>query len=162
MLRTVPVEGLDVDENDPLNDVGFAGGTEGFDEGWGFLVVLVDLDSAEDLEPGLVGIVHEEEGHVWIVFQVSQADVLLVAAQVCEAEETGVDDTNEAFGAAAMLYVGPTGFADGGHVEAVAALDEILLRWAETVSLRRTLLHALVLAPAAVLLLMFFDQTSEG
>jgi len=96
------------------------------------------------------------------VFEISKTDVLLVAAQVCEAEEPGVDDTNEAFGAAAVLYVGPAGFADGSHVEAVAALDKVLLRWAETISLRRTLLHALILAPAAVLLLMFFDETSEG
>jgi hypothetical protein len=96
------------------------------------------------------------------VFEIAEADVLLVAAKVCEAEECVVDNANEAFGAAAMLYVGPAGFADRRHVEAVAALDEILLRWAETISLRRTLLHALILTPAAVLLLMFFDKTSEG
>ena len=38
-------------------------GAEGFDEGGGFRVVFVDLDAAEDLEAGLVGVVHEEEGY---------------------------------------------------------------------------------------------------
>jgi hypothetical protein len=56
VLGTVPVEALDVDENDPLYDVGLVGGAEGFDEGWSLLVVFVDLDAAEDLEPGLVGV----------------------------------------------------------------------------------------------------------
>ena len=95
--------------------------------------------------------------------QIAQADVLLVAAQVGEAEESGVDDADEAFGAAAMLHVGPAGLADGGHVEAVAALDEVLL-WRGRGCRRAgaALLHALVLAPAAVFLLMFFDERSEG
>jgi hypothetical protein len=96
------------------------------------------------------------------MFEIAQADVLLVAAQICEADETWIDDANEAFGAAAVLHVGPAGFADGSHIEAVAALDEVLFRGAEAVSLRRTLLHPLILAPAAVFLLMFFDETSEG
>jgi hypothetical protein len=86
----VPVVGLDVDEDDSFYDVrccgiGLIGGAEAFDEGWGLLVVLVDLDSAEDLEAGLIGIVHEEDGHAGVVIEVSQADVLLVAAQVWEA-----------------------------------------------------------------------------
>jgi hypothetical protein len=55
---------------------------------------------------------HEEEGYARIVFEISQANVLLVAAQIREADETGVDDTNEAFGAAAMLYVRPACLAD--------------------------------------------------
>ena len=67
VLRAVPVEGFDVDEDDSLDDVGLVGGAEGFDEGWGFVVVLVDLDAAEDLEAGLVGVVHEEEGYAGIV-----------------------------------------------------------------------------------------------
>ena len=74
--------------------------------------MFVDLNSAENLEAGLVGVVHEEEGHTWVVFEISQADVLLVAAKIREAEESGVDDTNEAFGAAAMLHVRPAGLAD--------------------------------------------------
>jgi hypothetical protein len=96
------------------------------------------------------------------VFEISEADVLLVAAQVCEAEESGVDDANEAHRAAAMLYIGPAGFADRGHVEAVATLDEVLLRGTERVARRTTLLHALILAPAAVFLLVFFDERGEG
>ena len=98
VLRAVPVEAFDVDEDDSFDDIGLVDGTEGFDECWGFRVVLVDLDAAEDLEAGLVGVVHEEEGHAGVVFEIAQADVLLVAAQVCEAEESGVEDANEALG----------------------------------------------------------------
>ena len=39
---------------------------------------------AEDLETRLVGVVHEEEGDARIVLQISQADVLFVAAQIGE------------------------------------------------------------------------------
>ena len=73
-----------------------------------------------------------------------------------------IDDADEAFGAAAVLDIGPSGFADGGHVEAVAALEEVLLGGGESVAEGRGLLHALVLAAAAVLLLLFFDEWGEG
>jgi hypothetical protein len=162
MLRAVPVEGLDVDEDDPLDDVGFVCGAEGFDEGWSFLIVLVDLDATEDLEASLVGIVHEEQSHARIVLQIAEADVLLVAAQVREADERWVHDTDKALGAAAVLYVGPTGLADGGHVDAVAALDEVLFCRAERVARGRVLRHALVLTAAAMFNLMFFDEGREG
>jgi hypothetical protein len=69
---------------------------------------------------------------------------------------------NEARRAAAMLYVWPAGLADGGHVEAVAALDECLFSGAKGVSERGTLLHALVLSPAAMFKLVIFDAGSEG
>ena len=74
--------------------------------------MFVDFDATENLETGLVGIVHEEEGYARIVIKVSQADVLLVAAEICEAEKGRIDDANEASGAAAMLHVGPAGLAD--------------------------------------------------
>ena len=41
-------------------------------------------------------------------------------------------------------------------------LDEVLLGRAEGVSQGRSLLDALILTPAAVFLLMFFDARSEG
>ena len=88
--------------------------------------MLVGLDAAEDLEARLVRVVHEEEGDAVVVVEVAEADVLLVAAIVCEADEGGIEDVDEAFGASAMLDVGPAGLADGGHVEAVTALDEVL------------------------------------
>ena len=84
--------------------------------------MFVDFDATEDLEAGLVGVVHEEQGDAGVVFEIAETDVLLVAAKICEADEPRVDDTDEAVGAAAMLDVGPAGLADGGHVEAVAAL----------------------------------------
>jgi hypothetical protein len=162
VLRTVPVESFDVYEDDSFNDVGVVNGTKGFDEGGGFVVVLVDLDAPKDFEACLVGVVHEEESDACVVVEVPQTDVLLVAAQIREADKARVNNTNEAFGTATMLYVGPAGFADRGHVEAVAAPDELLLRGAEGISWRPGLFHSLVLAPAAVFLLVFLDEGSEG
>jgi len=162
VLGTVPIEALDVDEDDSLYDVGLVDGAKGFDEGWGFIIVLVDFDVPEDFEARLVGVVHEEQGDAGVVVEVSKTDVLLVAAEIREADKPGIEDTNKPAGSPAMLDVGPAGLADRGHVEAVALLNEFLLRWAEAISLRGTLLHALILAPAAVFLLVFLDETGEG
>ena len=162
MLGAVPVEAFDVDEDDSLYDVGLIGGAKGFDEGGSLGVVFVDFDAAEDFETRLVRVVHEEEGYAGIVVEVAEADVLLVAAEVCEAEEPGIDDANEALGSAAVLDVGPAGFADRGHIEAIAAFDEVLFGRAEEVSLGCGLRNTLVLVAAAVLLLMFFDERREG
>ena len=61
-----------------------------------------------------------------------------------------------------MLDVGPAGLGDGGHVEAVAEGEEVLLVGAELVVAGERGLHALVLAAAAVLGLLFFDAGREG
>ena len=72
-----------------LDDVGVVGRAKGFDEGGGLLVVLVDFDAPEDLETGLVGVVHEEQGDARVVFEIAKTDVLLVAAKIREADEPG-------------------------------------------------------------------------
>ena len=97
------------------------------------VVVLVDLGVAEDLEARLVGVVHEEECDAVVVGEIAERDVLLVAAEVGEGDEVGAKDVDEAGRAAAMLDVGPAGLGDGGHVEAVAEGDEVLLVRAELV-----------------------------
>ena len=89
VLGAVPVEAFDVDEDGAFDDgVGF-GGAELLDEHGGRVVVLVDLGAAEDFEAGLVGVVHEEEGDAVVVVKIAEADVLLVAAEVGEADEVG-------------------------------------------------------------------------
>ncbi len=42
-----------------------------------------------------------------------------VTPEVGKADGVSVDRFQEARGSSAMLYVGPAGFADAGHVEAV-------------------------------------------
>ena len=123
--------------------------------------MLVDFDVSEDLEPDLVRIVHEEEGDAGVVLEIPCADVLLIATKVREAEEFGTDDMDETFGASAMLYVGPAGLADGGHVEAVAKLDEVLLIGAQSVANQGRLFHTLILTAAAVLNLQIFNKGCE-
>ncbi len=113
--------------------------------------------SAEDLEARLVGVVHEEERDAVVVGEIAERDVLLVAAEISEADEIGAKDVDEAGRASAMLDVGPAGLGDGGHVEAVAESEEVLLVGAELVVAGERSLHALVLAAAAVFGLTFFD-----
>src|SRR5271170_7979632 len=99
VLRAVPVEAFDVNENDSFYDAGFVGGAEGFDECWSLGVVLVDFDAPENLETGLVGVVHEEEGYAVVMLEVAEADVLPVGAQIGESKEGRADDPDETFGA---------------------------------------------------------------
>ena len=94
--------------------------------------------------------------------EIAEGDVLLVAAKVGEADEVGAKDVDESWRPAAMLDVGPAGLGDGGHVEAVAEGEELLLVVAEIVVARERGLHALVLAAAAMLGLAIFDAGSEG
>ncbi len=90
------------------------------------------------------------------------ADVLLVAAEVGDAESRWIEDVDEAGLAAAMLDVGPASLADGGHVEAVAEADEGLLVGPEYVACRTEFFHTGILATAAVFFLLFFDERGEG
>jgi hypothetical protein len=96
------------------------------------------------------------------MLQIAEADVLLVATEVCKADEDWVDDVDEAFVAASMLDVGPAGFAYRGHVKAVAVLDKRFLRRTESASGGRGLFHTLILAAAAVIQLILFDAWGEG
>jgi len=124
--------------------------------------VFENLGVAEDFEAGLVGVVHEEEGNAIVVKEIAGADVLHVAAEVGESESGVVDDAEKALGAAAVLDVGPAGFADGGHVEAVASADEVLLGGAEAVAGAAGGFDALVLRATAMTALLIFDEGGEG
>ena len=97
MLRAVPVEGFDVDEDGALGRRFLFGNDQVRQEVLSRPVALVDLGAAEDLEPLLAGVVHEEECNTVIVLEIAHADVLLVSAQVGVAESAIVEDAQEAF-----------------------------------------------------------------
>ena len=101
-----------MDEDGAFDDGVGLGGAKRLEERWGGGVILVDLDAAEDLQAGLVGVVHEEERDAGVVLEVAEGDVLLVAAQVGEGDQLWIDDVDEALRAAAMLDVGLAGLAD--------------------------------------------------
>ena len=162
MLRTVPVEAFDVNEDGAFDNGSGFGGMEFGDESDGFGVLLVNLRVAENLQAGLVGVIHEEEGDAAVVLEVAEGDVLLVATEIREADELRIQDLYEAGWTTAMLYVGPAGFADGGHVETVTEGQEVLFVGTEFVTEFGVLFHAVILAGAAVLLLLGFDSGSEG
>ena len=117
---------------------------------------------AEDFEAGLGGVVDEDEGYAVVVEEVAGGDVLLVAAIVGEGDGAVVEDMDEARRAAAMLDVGPAGFAGRGHVEGVAGRYEVALGFGEAVAGRAGLLGTSVGSTAAVEGLLLFDERREG
>jgi hypothetical protein len=160
VLGAVPVEGFDLDDDGSF-DGGFVWGAELLDEVGGF-GTLVDGGAAEDFEAGLGRVVHEDEGYAVVVLEVAGGDVLLVAAEVGEGDGAVVEDVDEAGRAAAMLDVGPSGFAGGGHVKGVAGGDEVTLGFGEAVAGLASLLDAVVGGTAAVEGLLLFDEGCEG
>ena len=161
VLRAIPVEGFDVDDEGSLDGGFVVGGAKLLDQGRG-LGAFVYFGAAEDLEAGLGGVVHEDEGYAVVVLEVAGGDVLLVATEVGEGDGLIVEDVDEASGASAMLDVGPAGFAGGGHVEGVAGGEEVALGFGEAVAGRAGLGHALVGGAAAVEGLLLFDERGEG
>jgi hypothetical protein len=162
VLGAVPVEGFDVNEDSPLGWGLFPGNFELADQPLGFRGALVNPGAAQDLEPGLVRVVHKEEGDAVVMLQVSNADVLLVAAQVGEANGALVEDVEKAFLASAVLDVRPTGFGRRGHVEAIALLQELLFVGAKAVAQIVGLFDAFIEVAAAVQALLFLDEGSKS
>ena len=125
------------------------------------IVSFVNFSAAKNLETLLVRVVHEEEGDTIVVLEVSGADVLLVAAQVGEAEGLVVENAQETLLTAAILDVGPSGLAGRGHVEAVAVADELAFVVSETIAGVVRSLGAFVQVAAAVLFLLLLYERSE-
>ncbi len=112
VLWAVPVEGFDTDEQGAFDNCRRVGRAEGLEQSRCLRVVFMDFDAAEDLQPGLVRVIHEEEGDPGVVLEVAERYVLLVAAEVGEADQLRVDDVDETRGAAAMLDIRPASLAD--------------------------------------------------
>jgi hypothetical protein len=162
VLWAVPVESFDVNEHGAFGGSFFFRHTQLVDELACFGGTFVNLGATEEFQARLVRVVHEEECYAIFVLEVADADVLLVAAKVGEAESAVVEDVKEAFEASAILDVRPAGFGDRGHVEAVAGFDEGALVGAKTVARIVGALHAFVEMAAAVLFLLLFNKGSEG
>src|SRR3954471_8748612 len=135
VLRAVPVETLERDDDATLDDGGVAGVGElrhqiGLARG-------VDLTRvAQHLQAAPVRVVHQEQRYPVVALEVAEADILPVAEEVGEAERAVVKHLEEAWRAAAVLDVGPAGLAHRGHVEAVTRGDEGGLSGSEAVAPR--------------------------
>ena len=160
VLGAVPVEGLDGDQQPSL---GMSAVTREHEvvvqKG---IVALYDARTAEKLQPGLVQVVHEEQRHAVVIDHVADADVLAIAAEVGEADGLLIEDAHEAGRSAAVLDVGPTCFAHGRHVDAVASCDERGLGLSERCVAHRGSVHAGIGLPAAHGFLHGPDGRGEG
>jgi len=140
VLGAVPVKRLERDDDAALH-LRRVGGI--FQPGDGFGVVLKadGAGVAEELEPPLVRVIHEDEGDAVVPAQIADADILAVAAEIGEANFSPggawglvVQHFQEPRRAAAMLDIGPAGFRDAGEIEAVARGDEGALRLREGIA----------------------------
>ncbi len=72
-----------------------------------------------------------------------------------------VQYAKKAFRTAAKLDVWPSCFANRRHIEPIVLLDERALVRPEPIASVARSLHAFIEVPAAVLLLLFFDERGE-
>ena len=124
MLRAVPVESFDVEQEGTLNlrlvtnwyqqllQVGALGDIE-------------DLGLCGDLQSLLLGVIHQKQRGALVVPQIAGADVLEVPLEVGVSEGCLVQHLEKALWAAAELNIWPTGVIDSGHIETVALTDEL-------------------------------------
>lgn len=123
VLWAVPVKGDEVDAEDALDFALFTGIADGAVEGW-VSTGLGHVSVAQDLETGLVRIVHQKESNAVVFSEVAGGDVLPVPGVVGEGEGFGVENFQEAFAATAVLDIRPAIGADSRHVEGIALGDE--------------------------------------
>ena len=83
-------------------------------EGVAFGLSADDTRMADEFQPALVGVIHEDERDAIIPADIPDADILAVAAKIGEAEGSVIQHFEEARRAAAMLDIGPAGFRDAG------------------------------------------------
>ena len=123
VLRAIPVEGLDLDQEGALDH----GAIIRHREPCAQRRIIVDIDGshpAKDLETAPVGIIHQEERHTIIEGHVAGRDVLPIAAEIGEAEFSVGPNAKETGRAAPELHVGPASLGDRGDIEAVTCRNE--------------------------------------
>src|ERR1700733_2057296 len=104
----------------------------------------MNLRAAQNLQPHLRCIIHQEQRHAVVVPEIADADVLLVAPQIGEAQRLIVDDAQKTLLPAAILDIWPSRLAHRGPIKAVARGDKLLLARPQPVSWIGRLLYALV------------------
>src|SRR5262245_42122909 len=132
VLRAVPVEGLEVKQEHPLNLASVARCRQSRSE-LGIVRDVLHLGMCEDLESAAVWVIHEEQSHAAVGAQIAHADVLTIAPEILKAERLLVQHAQKSGLSAAMLHVWPSGLRDGRHVKAIARLDESCLSGGEDV-----------------------------
>src|SRR5262249_51201914 len=126
MLRAIPVEGLDVKQEYPLNFASVARCGQSRSE-LGIVRDALHLGMCEDLEPAAIRVVHQEQRHAAVGVKIAHADILTIAPEILKAVCLPVQQAEKSGRSAAMLHVRPSVLRDGRHVKAIARLDECRL-----------------------------------
>src|SRR6516225_2769908 len=106
-------------------------------------------------------VIHEENKSVRVLGEVAGADVLPVAAEICEGKRLLVDDAEEAGRSATMLDIGLPVLARGGDIEGAHARDELREVRINGGAESALCLHALVALARAASLLHGPDRRRE-
>ena len=134
VLRTVPIVGNDLDEEQPLHFAAERLGNELIDQ-LGMLAHVEHASVAEQFQAGAVRVVHHKKRNPIGSNKIARADQLAVALEVRETDKIRPQHFHEPGWAPAVLDVGPPCLADGRHVEAVARGNEVSLVGRERVGL---------------------------
>jgi len=92
-----------------------------------------------DLQARLLRIIHQEKSDPIRPGEIARREQLTITLIVGEGERGGTEHAQKSGWAAAMLNVGPAGFADRRQIETIARADEIDLVVRQQIALRRSL-----------------------
>jgi hypothetical protein len=138
VLRAVPVEGDDVDDEEAFDNRCGRRARRRIDERGerGFVGGEKCARVAEDFQAFAAWVIHDEECDAFVGGEISRGEELAVAAEVREPERVSVENFEKTARTAAVLNVGPAVFVDRRKIEAVALGDELRLIFAEWVESR--------------------------
>ncbi len=160
VLWTIPVEGLDVEDEETFDFAAVVGIAELSCQGR-IIGDILNFAGHPNFQALAGRVVDEEEHGLLSRLQITGADILPVSPEVGKAKRPGSQHLEEAFWASAKLQVGPAVFADGGEVEAIPRFDEggFLLTYREAIRFK---FHVRVIIARAIAGLGFLNAVSEG
>lgn len=162
MLRTVPVECLYPHNHRALGYGSALVRAQMREPLLGLARAFEHAGAAQNFEPLLTRVIHQEQGDAIVALQIADTDVLLIAMQVRKGQRALVDGVQKALWSAAKLNIGPTRLAGRSHVKAVTGCDELALIISQGIVCGTKVFDPLVLPPAAVLFLLLFHTGGKG
>ncbi len=160
VLWTVPVKCLDVQDHRPLG-LCLVSGHRQFLDYLRSVFCILDFNAQENLKTSLIRVVHQEKGCFIIYAQISNANVLQVAAKISIAKRAVVQNLQKPCWATAKLNVGLTVLADGRHVKPIPGFNKVVLRVRQPVKIRLAPFKPGVVSPRSVTVLRRLNARCE-